>query len=461
MNITNAKPSTNTGPTRVAIHGVEGSGKSTTSCYFPKPLIVGAENGIPRDLGFSVDTIAPSSWLDVFDVVGSLTKDWHDYETAVIDTVDWMEPLIHRFVCARDSKRQTEMNPKGRELESIEDYGFGKGYLAAEEEFRKLIGALDIMQAKRHIHVVLLLHSAVRTFKNPSGADFDRWEPKCHARISRVVVEYAENVLFTYFPMDASKISEDKDRHKMSPDRARAKGVMTGDRMVGCQQSAMYDAKNRVRLPPEMPMTDPNQLVSMLLGEHLADNQPIAERARGTYQQPQTVVETPPPQREQMRIVPSPVAERAPVQVADSAPVQQRQGIPAHHESRVEDERERQEDAFARARETVAERDAKRQVSGSSNEATKTDARTWTDPRTDPRTGDSPSTHKSVTTETDRMFAQLAETLNTAERIGGAKYRSTVNSWVSKAAGDPNKIGAIVRKVNDEAAKSTNHQPSA
>ncbi len=57
MDVTQATSSRTDGPTRLAMHTVEGFGKTTLLAHFPKPLVVGAENGIPRDLGFSVSTV--------------------------------------------------------------------------------------------------------------------------------------------------------------------------------------------------------------------------------------------------------------------------------------------------------------------------------------------------------------------------------------------------------------------
>src|SRR6185312_5833494 len=139
MDVSQATKSRTDGPTRLAMHTVEGFGKTTMLAHFPSPLIVGAENGIPRDLGFNVATIRPRTWMEQFELIHSLKHDKHSYRTLGYDTLDWIEPQIHQFVLARDSERETEMNPKGRKLLSIEDYGYGKGYLVAEEEFRKLI----------------------------------------------------------------------------------------------------------------------------------------------------------------------------------------------------------------------------------------------------------------------------------------------------------------------------------
>ncbi len=255
------------GPARIVIHGQGGTGKTTAGCFFSKPIIIGAEEGIPRDLGFTVPIVRPRSWPHMFDIIASLTTDPHDYETGVVDTADWVEPLSHAYVCDRDSNRETEMNKKGKPLISIEDYGFARGFLCAEEEWVRLLNAIDVLQYRRRMNWVFLVHTNVRPFKNPMGPDYDRYELKTQARVSAKLFEWAETVAFLHFRRDASKISEDKERGP----NAKAKAVEgVGQRLVGLQDSALYDAKNRVRLPPVIPMpANPNEFVSMLLGDHL------------------------------------------------------------------------------------------------------------------------------------------------------------------------------------------------
>ncbi len=437
MDLSQATQSTNDGPTRVGMHSVEGFGKTTFLAHWPTPLIIGAERGIPRDLGFSVDTIAPRQWSDVFDIVTELRTKRHSYGTVGFDTMDWIEPLIYQFVCDRDSKRQTEMNPKGRLLESIEDYGFGKGYLVAEEEFRKLIAELDILQVERGMHVVMLMHSHTKTFKNPTGPDFDRWEPKCHSRIARVIVEYVEHMLFGFFEVTASKESEDKERYKMSPDKARAKGISSGVRLIGAQQGALYDAKNRISLPAQFEYGHPQDLIESLLGKSLTEAQrSTQQRPRGPETEPSRSPAAPrsepPPQKQQVEDVKfNPAQEFAEPQDernANGGGTYRRppggDGVPAHHESRQADEQRRRDEAFQRTRE--------------GNERTEQAQRT--------REPQQPIANASNGKKRDA----LDDALDLALKVRGDKYRTKIDGWVTKAAGDPAKIQSIINQVQQD-----------
>ncbi len=312
------------------------------------------------------------------------------------------------------------MNPKGRQLVSIEDYGYGKGVIIAEEEFRKLISLLDILQHRRRMNVVFLVHSKVVTFKNPAGPDYDRWEPKTHTRISRVLIEWAENVLFGYFEINASKTPEDKERHKMSPDKARAKGFGGAVRLIGTQKNALYDAKNRVNLPAEMTLEDPRELVPLLLGHHI---KPIDDGGRVLPMRPAHERPAPPPRderdqsdngRNMSREAPR---EQAPDRRGPPP------GVPAHHESRLEDEKRRADEAFAKAR---GEREP------------------FVDP--EPTREVSPEKLlKAAVEDAEKRAGQHDQT-----------YGQRVKGWVVKADGDPKKLNAIIADVNKTI---TNSQP--
>lgn len=437
MDLSQATPSTNDGPTRVGMHSVEGFGKTTFLAHWPSPIIVGVERGIPRDLGFSVDTITPRSWPDVFDIVSQLRRTKHSYGTVGFDTMDWLEPLIYQFVCDRDSKRQTEMNPKGRLLESIEDYGFGKGYLVAEEEFRKLIAELDILQAERGMHVVMLMHSHVKTFKNPTGPDFDRWEPKCQARIARVIVEYVEHMLFGFFQVTASKEGEDKERYKMSPDKARAKGISSGVRLIGAQQNAMYDAKNRIALNAEFEYGHPDDLIKTLLGGDLsAEQRASSPRARGPETEPRQQREPDVKFNPAQEFADQPQDERNPNGGGTYRRSPAGDGVPAHHESRAADEARRREETFQRTREG--------------------NARTEQAQREQRDNGPIDGGQRHLE-EADRRVSKgpLDQALELALKVRGDKYRTKIDGWVTKAAGDPAKLQSIINQVNSDCAQPT------
>ena len=215
-------------PLRVMLYGPEGIGKSTFGANAPAAIFLGAEDG--TDEIECARLPEPYGWRDVIDGVRMLAIEKHAYETLVVDTLDWLEPLVWQFCCERDKKKD------------IEDYGFGKGYVAALGEWRNLIAALENLRRTRAMNVVLLAHSHVKNFKNPDeGDDFDRYQLKVHEKAGGLCKEWCDAVLFANY-----------ETHVVRSKSKRAKGYGGATRVLHTQRRAAFDAKNRFGLPEQM-----------------------------------------------------------------------------------------------------------------------------------------------------------------------------------------------------------------
>lgn len=217
-------------PDRVLLYGVEGVGKSTFAADAPGVLFLAAEEGVAH---LDVESIQPTDYQDVLSILGELATGEHSYKTLAIDTLDWIEPLVWSTCCKENGWR------------TIEDPGYGKGYNLTVDYWRRILQALDVLQAKCGLSVVMLAHASIQTFKNPVGPDFDRYAPKMHKVAAALVKEWCRAVLFATHEEFARK---DRPSDK-------AKGVSTGRRIVHTQRSAAWDAKNRSNLPAELPLS--------------------------------------------------------------------------------------------------------------------------------------------------------------------------------------------------------------
>ena len=219
-------------PMRLLVYGIEGVGKSTFAANAPAPIFLGAEDGTSE---LKVERFPqPTTWLDALEAVAELTTAAHDYQTLVVDTLDWLEPQCWAHVC-RESR-----DDNGRPYQSIEDFGYGRGYVAAHDQWRRLASDLDALRTKRHMHIVLLAHSAIRTFRNPAGDDFDRYELKLHKAPSGFWREWSDAVLFASHDLNTVK------------KQGRVRGTMGAQRILHTERTAAWDAKNRYDLPPRL-----------------------------------------------------------------------------------------------------------------------------------------------------------------------------------------------------------------
>lgn len=220
MNIQSLKRGKIARPQKAVIYGPEGVGKSTLASQFPSPVFLDTEGGTHHlDVVRFPDV---RSWDDVLAAVKSLAAGGHEFKTLVIDTADWLEKRLAEHLCRKASK------------DSIEDFGYGKGYVLIAEEFAKFLASLDTLLA-RSMHVVFLAHSTVRKFESPDQAgSYDRYELKLSKQVAPLVKEWADLILFTNY---VTKVAES--------DTGRRRGIGGRERVILTTHCAAYDAKNR------------------------------------------------------------------------------------------------------------------------------------------------------------------------------------------------------------------------
>lgn len=216
-------------PYKAVIHGVEGVGKSTFAADSESPLFLCSEDGTEH---LDVDRVPePGSWAAVIELIVALKEEKHDYKTLVIDTLDWLEPLAADKVC------------KANGWKNLDTPGYGKGPNAALQEWRVLLRGLESVRKGRGMNILLLAHTEIKTFRNPDGEDYDRYQMKLQPKAAGLVREWADAVLFADFETVTTSTG------------GRAKGITTGARILHTERRAAWEAKNRYSLPPHMPLS--------------------------------------------------------------------------------------------------------------------------------------------------------------------------------------------------------------
>jgi len=220
-------------PRRTLIYGLHGIGKSTFGAMAENPIFIPTEEGI-NDLDVDRFPLA-TKYGDVLEALSALYTEEHDYQTVVIDSLDWLERLIWAEVCAK------------RGVESIEDIGYAKGYVFALTQWREVIGGLDALRNERGMQVILIAHAQIEKFANPETDTYDRYVPRLQKQASALVPEWCDEVLFATYQIHTRTSNEGFDRK-------RTHGIGTGERILRTTERPAHVSKNRLNLPDEFPL---------------------------------------------------------------------------------------------------------------------------------------------------------------------------------------------------------------
>ncbi|MDB4997092.1 MAG: hypothetical protein JWM74_4524, partial [Myxococcaceae bacterium] len=230
MQLANVKSGVIAAPLRVLIYGAEGIGKSTFASGAPKPIWLGADRGTNHlDIARLPQ---PRDFDEVIDAVRMLRTEAHEYETLVIDPINWIEPLAWKKVC------------KANGWENITTPGYGDGYKATDDIWRVLVHELERLQDARRMNIVLVAHSDKKSDKNPDIEAFDRYVIAMYKGAAAIFRQWAEYVLFARQHVWA-EAGADK----------QVRGKTNGARVIHTQWMPAYDAKSRPTLPATLPLS--------------------------------------------------------------------------------------------------------------------------------------------------------------------------------------------------------------
>jgi hypothetical protein len=215
----------------VLFFGPEGRGKTTLASKFPKPLGLLLERGVPR--GVTMDAVEDvKSYDDVITTLRELIEDTHGYETLVIDTLDALEPLLLAYVCAKNNWK------------NIESPSYGKGWLIADDEWRRFLRGLTALRERQRMTIVLIAHSTIERFDDPRAPTFTQYLPKLHKRARHLILDACDVVGF--LAEDLRVVTDD------SGFRERVRATSSNQRFLFVEGCPAFAAKNRFAMPPKI-----------------------------------------------------------------------------------------------------------------------------------------------------------------------------------------------------------------
>ncbi len=228
LSLEDIKPRRDTSPPRCIFYGVPKIGKTTLASEFPDPVFIQTEQGAGS---MELTTFANKPFTEygqVFDAIALLYEGGHGFKTVVLDSLTRLEPLVWAETCKR-------LN-----CTSIEDPGYGKGYLEADVEWRALIDGFNSLRDTCGMNIVFLAHEEVRAFSNPMGDDFNHYRMRLHKRAEAMLVENTDVIGFLNYVVSVS--TDDK---KGKPGKASG----SGSRMLHLTERPSYRAGNRYSMP--------------------------------------------------------------------------------------------------------------------------------------------------------------------------------------------------------------------
>lgn len=219
---------------KIVVYGGPKIGKSTFAAGAPKAVFIQTEEGL--DALDVVKFPMAQTFGDVMGALQALATEDHDFETVVIDSLDWTEPLIWGHVS------------RAHQVETIEDIGYGKGYVEALSHWRELLDALDYLRNHRGMAVICIGHDEIRKMQPPDGEPYDYAALKLHKRAAAIVEEWADVIGYATLKQAVRK-------DDLGFQKTHNRAVSLEKRVLHVGQNPAYISGNRYGLAAEIPLS--------------------------------------------------------------------------------------------------------------------------------------------------------------------------------------------------------------
>ena len=226
-------------PPRLLVYGTEGIGKSTFAAQAPHPIFIQTEDGLD-EIACDKFPLA-TTYEEVRAALAELHTEQHDYETVVIDSLDWLERLIWDQVCQETGAKSIEKA----------DGGYARGYTHALTYWREVVEGLNALRNGRNMVVVLIAHAKVETFEDPESSPYDRYSPRLHKHAAALLSEWCDAVFFATRKIRTQTEDTGFNRRRTI---AHAIGKDGGERILRTVGGPSCLAKNRFGIAEDLPL---------------------------------------------------------------------------------------------------------------------------------------------------------------------------------------------------------------
>lgn len=219
---------------RIVLYGMEGIGKSTFSANMPNPIFIQTEDGL-SNIDCASFPLA-KSFQDVLEQLDAVATEKNDFQTVVVDSLDWLERLVFEAV-SNEAK-----------VESIESIPFGKGYVFALSYWKNFLDVCTKLHEQNKI-ILFTAHAVAEDYSDPEVSGLKRFTPRLHKTARSLISEYVDVILLATRKYGA------------------ARGEKENPRVIRSESTPYQVAKSRYSIPNEMPLE-----ASILIG-NIIDSQ--------------------------------------------------------------------------------------------------------------------------------------------------------------------------------------------
>lgn len=228
-------------PPVICIYGDGSIGKDTFASFAPDPVFIFTENS--RGV-LDVKSWQCESYEDVMNATSVLLENDHNFKSAVYSTLDWFEPMVWNYLI-----RMQPTDEKGREVTSVEGYGFGKGYKYALDYWNDFLTLVNRLRIEKDMLIIFVAHPTIRKVTPPDSDSYDTYMMKLQdsdkVSAKDKIVESSDVLLFANWRVALTD-------EKLGFGNSRQRGVGSGERIIYTEQRPAYEAKNRYGLPSQI-----------------------------------------------------------------------------------------------------------------------------------------------------------------------------------------------------------------
>lgn len=232
-------------PPRIVVYGNAGLGKSSFGASLPKHIFIDTEGRLAHLDCNRWDKC--NSLTEVQAYLSALQKEEHDYRTLVIDSLDWLESIVHEEVC------------KNNNISSVASIPYGKGYGEAYTIWEHILTTLTMLRDRKKMMIVCTGHATIKKFESPDTDSYDQYILNLRDKVAEKVTQWCDLLMFCNYK---TRIKEGSDGVK--------RGSSTGQRIFYTKDNAAYKAKDSYKLPAELVVDDVKELWP-IINKHLKE----------------------------------------------------------------------------------------------------------------------------------------------------------------------------------------------